>query len=237
MEPRTPETGCERYAALAQDFVDGGLTDRDRADLDRHVAVCLPCRALLADLQEISRAAGDLPRHTPRPEVWSRIARRIADERAGRPQPFWTGARVMLAMAATLVVAVSASVWLVRLASPVSETPPDLVQDVDEHLRIAEAHYEKAIAGMQQIVTAEQGALDPALAATLQKNMGVIDQAIRESREAIKTQPHSELVRTSLFEALRQKVALLEDTIALINVMRKGDQAGAARIVTGLSKS
>ena len=237
MEPRTPETGCERYAALAQDVVDGGLTDRDRADLDRHVAACPPCRALLADLQELARVAGDLPRHTPRPEVWSRIARRIADEQAGRPQPFWTGARVMLAMAATLVVAVSASVWLVRLASPVSETPPDLVQDVDEHLRIAEAHYEKAIAGMQQIVTAEQGALDPALAATLQKNMGVIDQAIRESREAIKTQPHSELVRTSLFEALRQKVALLEDTIALINVMRKGDQAGAARIVTGLSKS
>jgi signal transduction histidine kinase len=104
-------------------------------------------------------------------------------------------------------------------------------------LRIAEAHYEQAIAGMQQIVTAEQGSLDPALAATLQKNMGVIDQAIRESREAIKTQPHSELVRTSLFEALRQKVALLEETIALINVMRKGDQAGAARIITGLSKS
>lgn len=237
MEPRTPETGCERYAALAQDFVDGGLTDRDRADLDRHVAACPSCRALLADLQELARVAGDLPRHTPRPEVWSRIARRIADEQAGRPQPFWTGARVMLAMAATLVIAVSASVWLLRPSAPVSETPSNLVQDVDEHLRIAEAHYEKAIAGMQQIVTAEQGSLDPALAETLQKNMGVIDQAIRESREAIKTQPHSELVRTSLFEALRQKVALLEDTIALINVMRKGDQAGAARIITGLSKS
>jgi hypothetical protein len=32
-------------------------------------------------------------------------------------------------------------------------------------------------------------------------------------------------------------VALLEDTVALINVMRKGDQAGAAKILGGLSKS
>ena len=94
-----------------------------------------------------------------------------------------------------------------------------------------------AIAGLEQVVKGGEGALDPALAATLQKNLGVIDQAISESREAIKAQPNSQLAQTSLFEALRQKVALLEDTVALINVMRKGDQAGAAKILGGLSKS
>ena len=157
-------------------------------------------------------------------------------------------------MAATLVVAVASSVWLLRSPAPapapqasapspasaatgVIQSKDDLVQDVDEHLRIADEHYVKAIAGLEQVVKSGEGSLDPALAATLQKNLGVIDQAITESREAIKAQPNNQLVQTSLFEALRQKVALLEDTVALINVMRKGDQAGAAKILGGLSKS
>ena len=242
MEPLHADVTCERYAALVQDLIDGEIASGARAELDEHVAACPSCRALLADLREIARVAGELPLHTPRPQVWARIASRLAEEQAKRPAPFWTGARVMLAMAATLVVGVGASLWVLRGPAPVTPSPvtqsgKDLVQDVDEHLRIADAHYEQAIAGLEQVVTSDQATLDPAVAETLQKNLGVIDQAIRESREAIRTQPHSELAQTSLFEALRQKVALLEDTIALINVMRKGDQAGAAKIVKGLTKS
>jgi hypothetical protein len=34
-----------------------------------------------------------------------------------------------------------------------------------------------------------------------------------------------------LFEALRQKVTMLQDTIALMNEMRKGNSAGAAQVL------
>ena len=251
MEPLTPaEPECGRYSALIGDLVDGPIEASAQRELDEHLAVCPACRAVLADLRDIRGVAGRLPDYTPRPEVWSGIARRLETELASRPRPFWTGARVALAMAATLLVAVASSMWLMRGPAPATQggaataTPAaviqstgDLVQDVDEHLRIADEHYVKAIAGLEQVVQSDQAALDPAVAATLQKNLGVIDQAIRESREAIKTQPNSQVVRTSLFEALRQKVALLEDTVALINVMRKGDQAGAARILGKQSKS
>jgi len=193
------------------------------------------------------RTASELPDFTPRTEVWAGISRRLAGEFAARPRPFWTGARVALAMAATLLVAVASSVWVLRSPAPASppqasgaspaagviQSPENLVQDVDEHLRIADEHYVKAIAGLEQVVKSGEGTLDPALAATLQRNLGVIDQAITESRQAIKAQPNNQLAQTSLFEAFRQKVALLEDTVALINVMRKGDQAGAAKILGG----
>jgi len=39
-----------------------------------------------------------------------------------------------------------------------------------------------------------------------------------------------------LFEALRSKVELLQDIVALINEMRKGNPEGAARIVSGLNQ-
>lgn len=245
------DPACGRFEALIHARVDGALEAGAQPELDAHLASCTACRGLLSDLDAIRRTAAGLPDITPRPEVWTGLSARLAAEAAARPRPFWTGARVALAMAATLVVAVTSSVWLLHVPAPadlpagasagaatgVIQSGADLVQDVDEHLRIADEHYVQAIAGLEQVIKSGEGALDPALAATLQKNLGVIDQAITESREAIKTQPNSQLAQTSLFEALRQKVSLLEDTVALINVMRKGDQAGAAKILGGLSKS
>ena len=49
-------------------------------------------------------------------------------------------------------------------------------------------------------------------------------------------EPENDVAQQSLFEALRSKIALLQDTIALINEMRKGNQEGAARIVSGLNQ-
>ncbi len=112
----------------------------------------------------------------------------------------------------------------------------ELVQSVEMELRTAEEHYEKAIAGLEQIAKADEGSLDPQVAAVLQKNLGIIDQAIRDSRVALQSQPTSQVAQATLFEAFRRKVALLQDTITLVNEMRKGDQAGAARALQNLNK-
>jgi anti-sigma factor RsiW len=109
----------------------------------------------------------------------------------------------------------------------------NLVESVEMELQQAESHYEKAIAGLEQVAREGQSSLDPQTAAVLQKNLGILDQAVRESRSALKAQPTSEPAQVSLFEALRRKVELLQDTVSLINEMRKGNQAGAARIVGG----
>lgn len=113
----------------------------------------------------------------------------------------------------------------------------DVVETIEQELRAAEQHYEKAIRGLEQIAQAETSTLDPQVAATMRKNLGVIDQAISESRAAVRSQPESRTAQDSLFEALRRKVVLLQDTIALMNEMRKGNEAGVARIAQGLDKS
>jgi hypothetical protein len=102
-------------------------------------------------------------------------------------------------------------------------------------LQLAEEHYVKAIAGLEAIASAEGSALDQDTADVLQASLTVIDEAIGESRAALRTEPGSDIAQQSLFEALRSKVTLLQDTIALINEMRKGNQEGAARIVNGLN--
>jgi anti-sigma factor RsiW len=151
-----------------------------------------------------------------------------------------------LAVAAVLVLAASAGIFfMTRPVPPAAQVEPtaahaepaQTVQSVEAEIDLADQHYEKAIAGLEKVAKDGQAALDPQTAAVLQKNIGVIDQAIRESRAAIRSQPTSEVAQASLFEALQRKVGLLRDTIALINEMRKGDQAGTAKIMGSLGKS
>jgi len=253
-------TGCERYTDLIGDEVDGTLDVRARPDLEQHLAACPSCRALLADLRRIRAAAGQLERLEPPAHVWPRLARRIEAERAtGRPgghRVGWLGPAWRFGLAAAAVVAVAVvsgwAVWLVdhRGAGPAVQTPAAVSAAapataaagatpaaVAGELKLAAEHYEKAIAGLQQIARAGEGSLDPKVAEALQQNLAVIDQAIAQSRAALQTQPASEPAQASLLDAFRTKVGLLQETIELINEMRKGNEAGAARIMQGMKKS
>jgi hypothetical protein len=162
--------------------------------------------------------------------------------------------RWLAAAAALLLVITGAVVTIQRMERPAPPStattqstqpasaasnpePSDLVESVEADLRAAEQHYERAIAGLEKIATADERALDPQVAATLKKNLEIIDGAIAESRQALRSEPQSAPARESLFEALRRKMSLLQDTIALMNEMRKGNQAGTSQILESLQKS
>jgi hypothetical protein len=64
-----------------------------------------------------------------------------------------------------------------------------------------------------------------------------MDQAIAESRDALRVEPQSVAARDSLFDAMRRKAGVLQNTIALMNEIRKGNPAGTGQLVEGLNKS
>jgi anti-sigma factor RsiW len=243
---------CEQCHSRVDDYVDGTLAGEDRARIEAHLVECDACRAMAADFREIRRTARALEPRVPPPHVWTRLSAAVASERPRTLWPAWrphlTGWRP-LAAAATLIVLVGGTSWMVlrETSSPapaarrVATAPPapadaELAQSVETELKLAEEHYQRAIAGLEQITRTESTALDPQVAAVLQKNLDVIDHAIGESRAALQTQPTSEVAQESLFEALRNKVALLQDTVVLINEMRKGNPEGTARAVSGLNQ-
>ena len=86
--------------------------------------------------------------------------------------------------------------------------------------------------GARVVTMKERAALDDDTAEVLQANLTVIDSAIGESRAALDQQPESTIAQESLVEALRNKVALLQDTVALINATRPGD----TDTITGLNQ-
>jgi hypothetical protein len=242
-------THCDDFRAAIDALVDGTLSGEERSALDRHLAACPSCASLAEDLLVIRRAARSLPAIDPPEPAWRRLAASVA-----APAPVAAPARtwrqrvaVPLAIAAVLLAAVAITLVVRRdravmtPAAPATgvtaeRTAPSAdLGSIEDELRQAESHYENAIDKLETLAR-DRRALDPGVAADLQTNMLIIDRAIGESRAALRAQPTSERAQESLFEAFRSKITLLQDTIALINEMRKGNQAETARIAEGLSK-
>jgi hypothetical protein len=250
---------CARYRESIHELVDGTIGPIRRAELEQHFDTCGECRAFAGDLQIIHDTAASLDNLAPPDGVWLQVAGRLRQEGRVAALPAATRRRsahrsgVLLAIAAALVLAVGTSLLLlVRDDAPASQGTvagttagnagdQDAVQGIAEEIQLAEQHYQNAITRLEQVAkldaTTGETTIDPQTAATLQKSLGVIDQAIAESRAALRTEPQSAPARDSLFDALRRKVVLLQDTVVLINEMRKGNSAGAAQIVDGLNKS
>jgi hypothetical protein len=244
---------CEHYALAIGDYVDGALQAsgdaRAHAELEAHLAGCERCRALVEDLRAIRTTARTLEPYVPSPGLWTKVAAGI-EVRARRS--WWSGltewpAGRLAFVAAALLLAVGVAGALLLQDAPAPQTasagpglevtdavPAD--ESVDTQMKTAEAEYTEAIAGLEVITNAGGEELDADTADVLQANLTVIDEAIGESRAALETEPTSDLAQESLFEALRVKVALLQDTVALINEMRKGNQEAAARIVGELNQ-
>jgi hypothetical protein len=241
---------CTDYEPLIGEYVDGDLDAPARAALERHLAACEPCRRLAEDLRAIRAAAMTLEPHAPPPCVWTRITAALVDEGAGLESPpirtRWRRPSLAAGLiVAVLAVGVSWIVWRdVSRVTPPANTRPEIaspaspdqdpLQPLEADLKLAEDDYVKAIAGLEAIAGPAGSALDPQTADVLQASLIVIDRAIGESRAALQTDPASDLAQESLFDALRNKVFLLQETVLLINEMRQGDQEGAARIISNI---
>ena len=213
-----------------------------------HLEQCEDCRALLADLRRIRDAAGSLEELQPPDRVWLQIAGRLRQEGrladttasaaprpllcgtagAGGGPPDRGGGLVGAALAARSRPRVRRCRRVPRRPASGNPAPAASVEDVENELRQAEQHYESAIARLEQITNSDQ-TMDPAGCGDVEEERAGDQSGNRESRAALRTEPTSAPARGALFEALRQKVTMLQDTIALMNEMRKGNSAARRR--------
>jgi len=242
---------CRDVQPRLSRFVDAELSADERAAVSAHLEGCAACRALASDLTRVRDAARGLGPIPPPDHIWLEIAGRIrlADHPtpadAARPGARRSAAWQWIGLAAALVLVTLGAFVIMRMQAPKPAGAPasgstqatGSVEAVAQELSLALEHYDKAIAQLEVLAKNNDGTIDPATAATLQKNLTVIDQAIAESRAALANDPQSQPAFDSLIDALRQKVSVLQTTVALMNEIRRGNQEGAARVVAGAGKS
>ena len=212
---------CDQCNGLLGDAVDGTLAPELQEQLEAHCRGCEACGELLNDLREIRAAAARLDRMTPAPELWTAIEAKVRTP--GAP-PLRTGSPALslwgLAAAAALVIMLGTASWFALApggSGPGSQSTVDLARNAASELQLAEQHYQNAITSLEKLTVNKDSELDPAVAAEIAQSLLAIDRAIKDSRTALMAEPESFVAQTSLLEALRMKVAVLQQTVSLMN--------------------
>jgi anti-sigma-K factor RskA len=191
---------CSDREVQLNEYVDGTLAPEGRALVETHLAQCAGCREAVAELRQVVAGAAALPKSIePGRDLWATIDARIVHRATRNVQrAFWRG---VLAAAATLVVGFA----IYRLL------PPSPAHDRPERTGwvAVEAEYEQATDELTRTLALARTRLEPATVALLERNLGVIDAAIRESRDALARDPANVELRGLFAAAARQKVELL----------------------------
>ena len=228
--PETP-LSCDEFAEQLAGYLEHDLDEGTRVRMELHSRRCASCAALLADMRALSMTAAKLPPLTPSRDLWAGIAERIetpvvalnpsgetSAHRATRPR--WRGA--WMALAAAGLVAVTATVTYEVTSRSSARTQTVAVKPAlpDSPLtpaanRSIEQTYDAEIARLREIVNQRSTRLEPATVEVLEKNLKVIDEAIAQCTDALRSDPGSRFLIESLNDALESKVLLLRKAASL----------------------
>jgi len=166
-------------------------------------------------------AIADVP---PARDLWPAIEARLV-RRPGASRSF-TFTLPQLAMAATLLIAVSAGVsWLAMRPAPVAPEvairavaePNDVVQGDVQRATFADAAYDAAVEDLEQVLREGRDTLDPRTVLVIERNLAAIDEAIRQSQAALDADPANTYLNSHLADARRRKLDLLRQAALLSN--------------------
>jgi hypothetical protein len=220
------EHPTERLSA----YLDGDLAASDREAVARHLADCRKCSAVLGDLGRVTRAARELEDREPATDLWPGIAGRLesrAESRAvpihaARPRRRFSFTMPQLAAAAiALIVLSAAAVWWGSPRTGSVAVDRSAVGSAPETMGVpvsleADPAYTDALADLERALEASRDRLEPSTVATVEKNLAIIDEAIRQTIEALKADPGSTFLYDHLERSRRQKLDVLRQaTLAL----------------------
>ena len=208
---------CETCQELIHDLIDGSITQRDEFTLNTHLRECLDCDSVRQDLASIvgfchtQRGIYEAPpneqamwlriRNTIEAELPSRVSTNseprgsFLSRLLGRSWELSLPQLAASAVAIMLLVSLATVVGLRRwggygVPAAVPQAEAANVSDVNDRF-------------FQR--------WSPEMRETFERNMKVIDQAVADSMNDLKRNPHDEVSEQMLNESLNDKLALLKE--------------------------
>jgi anti-sigma factor RsiW len=131
---------CERMESRILGYVDGRLKASERLEVEKHLAVCAPCRLRVHEFTAVSGLLDELPQIEPSPEFDTRVHALVAAE----PEPkasWWSWLQVSprIAFAASLLLLMA--LWIgYRSETTVQPVIPNDDQAMLQDLPVLEDH-------------------------------------------------------------------------------------------------
>jgi hypothetical protein len=225
---------CDRFNEQLSPYLDGELDDLSRARLETHLAECLDCTRMLAELRSIVAAAPEYTGRGPSRDLWMEIERSLDEPEVvpidvTRPAVPLSrrrfGWRELIAASIVMAAVGGGSVWFAVSRGGTEEeiaiapSPAPDSNAVGSVAGFAEQQYDSAVRDFEQLLDAGRDRLDSATVRTIELSLVRIDAAIAEARAAIQRDPSSSYLSRQIAANMRRK----------LNLLRVATQAIAAR--------
>jgi len=202
---------CDTIRPLLEDFADGELTSEARETVTRHLDGCVTCHE---EVQKLLTLAADarsaLGSVEPARDLWPGITAHIgASRRFGSEPPrrsaWW------LAAAALLGVALGVALMLPRQqAETVAARPRVAAESLDVTLAGWEEEVRQHRTALLASLDGQRDRLPAESIRAVEENLHLIDDAIREIRDALERDPDNPQLNFLLADAYQQEVQLLK---------------------------
>ena len=211
----------DQWMNRLSEYLDGDLTPAERAALEAHLAACGTCRGTLDELRRVVARARALDDRPPAADLWPGIAEHIgvvslAARRARRRLSFTVPQLVAASIVLVLLSAGSARVLFPPKA--VQGTTSRMIVDVspsDARTAASDARTAASVAELEQTLARNRSRLDTATVRVIEKNLGIIDRAIRDAQSALAADPRNPYLNQHLAQETRRKLELLRQAATL----------------------
>jgi hypothetical protein len=210
------------------EYVDGQMLAGERERLKEHLRECEVCRRALEETTRLAGMVEALPRELePSRDLWVGIEARLQQQpaesrsrgsrRGAASAPGFRG--FWLAVAAVLAVSLGVVIYGALSPRPMgpSSNGPSTAEvgsfggtaliapygEVDTQLT-------EVASGLEQGFRARQVTLSPRVRSAIERNLAIVDEAIRLSREALAADPTNHRAAAMLRDMHRTRIQLLE---------------------------
>ena len=223
------------------EYLDGeDLSPGERAEIEAHLATCATCETTLAELAAVAARARSLPDRPPVADLWAGVSRRLTPASTVLPftrpshRRFSFTLPQLVAAGLALMLLSGGMVWVARRGDPRTSLPPAVAQvgpdegalagaatddaepaSAPSRVAFADPHYDQAVADLERMLEANRSRLDPETVRILEANLQTIDQAIEQSRKALRADPANVYLNNHFAASRNRKIALLRRASAL----------------------
>lgn len=212
----------DHWTDRLSEYLDGELAPAERTALEAHLASCGGCRTTLEELRHVTMRARALDDRPPEADLWPAIADQIGvvslAARAERARRRFSFTVPQLAAASVALALVSGGgAWLlsqretVATTPVVSTTPPAAYSSA----YASDARYAGQVAALERALESGRGRLDTGTVRVIEKNLGIIDRAIRDAQSALAGDPANAYLNLHLAQEMRRKLELLRQAATL----------------------
>src|SRR5881409_1841187 len=214
----------DQWTDRLSEYLDGGLGVAERAALEAHAVSCAACRTTLDELRRVVARAQALQDRPPAADLWPDIAARIGLSSGARPAirrhfsftvPQLAAASITLAL---LSGGAAALLLRSRAPAPVATSPATTARRpplLNASLYPNDQRYAAQVADLERALERGRGQLDTTTVRVIEKNLAIIDRAIRAAQSALAADPANSYLNLHLAQEMRRKLELLRQAATL----------------------